>query len=371
MAFKEKTPPHLRVDEKNHVEEPFLSQLEGLGWTIIRLDNKQKPAESYRESFTEVVMLPLLRDSLLKINDWMTDAQVDEVIRRINTFSSSDLIENNRQVLSLLLEGTSVDENRRTGERSPNVFYVDFDKPENNSFIAISQYKLRIRGTEQHIYPDIVLFLNGLPIVVVECKSPKAKEPIPEAIDQMMRYSEQRGARGEGVPELFYYNQILVATSRRRQSSARSRRTSKSTSIAGQTHIRARSKIWSMARPRPTNSNGSSPVCSTARTFSSLIRTFTLFSTDDKGKTIKVVGRYQQFRAVKLAVKRLLEGKNRRERSGIIWHTQGSGKSLTMVFIVREMYRHARLQRWKVIFITDRTQLEGQLSGTTRASASP
>ena len=98
-----------------------------------------------------------------------------------------------------------------------------------------------------------------------------------------------------------------------------------------------------------------------------LIRTFTLFSTNDKGQTIKIVGRYQQFRAVKLAVKRLIEGRNPRERSGIIWHTQGSGKSLTMMFMVREMYRHAQLSNWKVVLITDRTQLEQQLSETSQS----
>jgi len=98
-----------------------------------------------------------------------------------------------------------------------------------------------------------------------------------------------------------------------------------------------------------------------------IIRTFTLFSTNDKGEIIKVVGRYQQFRAVKLAVKRLLEGKTPRERSGIIWHTQGSGKPLTMMFMVREMYRHSSLSKWKVVFVTDRTQLENQLSETSQS----
>ena len=98
-----------------------------------------------------------------------------------------------------------------------------------------------------------------------------------------------------------------------------------------------------------------------------IIRTFTLFSTNDKGEIIKVVGRYQQFRAVKLAVKRLLEGTTPRARSGIVWHTQGSGKSLTMMFMVREMYRHPSLSKWKVVFVTDRTQLEGQLSETSQS----
>ena len=96
-----------------------------------------------------------------------------------------------------------------------------------------------------------------------------------------------------------------------------------------------------------------------------LIRTFTLFATNDKGQTIKMVGRYQQFRAVKKAVERLLSGKTPRERSGIIWHTQGSGKSLTMMFMVREMYRHTQLMNWKIIFVTDRSQLEEQLSETS------
>ena len=96
-----------------------------------------------------------------------------------------------------------------------------------------------------------------------------------------------------------------------------------------------------------------------------LVRTFTLFSVNDKGETIKIVGRYQQFRAVKRAVKRLLEGRSPRGRSGIVWHTQRSGKSLTMMFMVREMYRHAALASWKVVFVTDRAQLERQLSETS------
>ena len=96
-----------------------------------------------------------------------------------------------------------------------------------------------------------------------------------------------------------------------------------------------------------------------------LICTFTLFTVNEEGKTIKMVGRYQQFRAVKLAVKRLLEGRSPGQRNGIVWHTQGSGKSLTMMFMVREMYHHAALARWKVVFVTDRTQLERQLSETS------
>src|SRR6185369_10076264 len=98
----------------------------------------------------------------------------------------------------------------------------------------------------------------------------------------------------------------------------------------------------------------------------SLLKTFTIFTTTDEGQTIKVIARYQQFRAVKKSVKRLLTGKTKNERGGIIWHTQGSGKSLTMMFLVREMYTYPELTKWRVVYITDRTQLENQLSGTTQ-----
>jgi type I restriction enzyme, R subunit len=293
---------------------------------------------------------------------------VEEVVKQLTaSFPGTGLIQNNRHVFTLLLENTSVSENRRTGEKSPTVRFVDFTRRDNNRFIAVCQLKVRILGTEHHIVPDIVLFLNGLPVAVIECKSPKVKEAISEAIDQLLRYSEQRGAKGEGSAPLFYYNQIVIATCRQE---------AKFGTIT--THSEKYFYRWADPYPRTLNDldhDGGSPNDQQRLVAGmldrdnllDLIRTFTLFSTNDKGETIKIVGRYQQFRAVKLAVKRLLAGQSPRERSGIIWHTQGSGKSLTMMFMVREMYRHAKLSQWKVIFVTDRTQLESQLSETSQS----
>ncbi len=364
----DKTAQQLRLDERNHVEKPFLDQLHGLGWEIIDLDNKQHPSDSYRQSFTEVVMLPVLRAQLKVINDWLEDDQVEEVVKSLTaSFPGTGLISNNRHIFTLLLENTSVSVNRRTGEKSPTVRFVDFTHRDNNRFIAVCQLKVRILGTEHHIVPDIVLFLNGLPVVVVECKSPKVKDAIPEAIDQILRYSEQREARGEGSAPLFFYNQFVIATCRQQAKFG-----------TMTTHGEKYFYRWADPYPRTVDdlAHGESGPNDQQRLVAGmldrdnlldLIRTFTLFSTNDKGETIKVVGRYQQFRAVKLAVKRLLMGQSPRERSGIIWHTQGSGKSLTMMFMVREMYRHARLSHWKVVFVTDRTQLEGQLTETSQS----
>lgn len=354
----------LKLDEYSHVEKPFLKQLAGLGWEILELQMQQQPEQSYRTSFSEVVLKPKLRKALIKINPFLTEAQVDELERKITTFQKNSLIENNEQVLHYLLENTTVANNEQTGELSPTVRFIDFDNLENNSFIAISQFKVVVTGTDHHIIPDIVLFVNGLPLVVVEAKSSKVKEPIPEAIDQLMRYSEQRGDTGEGNKELFYYNQILVSTCRTE---------AKFGTIT--TRIEKHFYRWTDPYPKTLNDlehGQSSPNDQQRlvagmldpRNLLDIIRVFTVFKIDDKGKKIKVVGRYQQFRAVKIATKRLIEGKSPIERGGIIWHTQGSGKSLTMMFMVREMKLRPELMSWKIIFVTDRTQLEEQLAET-------
>ncbi len=359
----------LKIDELTHVEEPFLKQLEGLEWDeVLRLDGHgQKPEESYRTSFNEVVLIPKLKEALKAINNFLTESQLDEVVKKITSFNKSSLIENNKHILELLLENTTVNKNEVTGEESPTVRLIDFDHPERNIFIAISQFKLKIKGSEHYIIPDITLFLNGLPVSIVECKSPKVKDPINEAIEQLLRYSEQRSATGEGNQELFYYNQFTIITCRQE---------ARFGTIT--THSDKYFYRWTDPYPKTLDDleSGKSSPNDQQRLVAGMldknnlldiIRTFTIFSTNDEGKSIKIVGRYQQFRAVNESVKRLLSGKNRNERSGIIWHTQGSGKSLTMMFMVRKMKQKNELLGWKVIFITDRTQLEEQLSETSQS----
>ena len=360
-----KTSKQIRMNERDYVEKPLLEQLEGLGWEVLDLKREQKPAESFRESFAEVVMSSVLREQLKVINPWLEDDQVSEVVKGLTeSFPTNSLLENNRYVHTLLLENTSVAQNRQTGAGSPTVRFIDFNELSNNRFIAVCQFKVRILGSERHIIPDVALFLNGLPVVVIECKSPKVKDALPEAIDQLLRYSQQRLAKGEGSPPLFFYNQFVVATCRHQAK-------------FGTLTCRNEKQFYRWADPYPKTVNdlahGSSSPNDQQRLVAGmlskqnlldLMRTFTIFSTNDKGQLIKIVGRYQQFRAVKVAVQRLLTGKSPNERSGIIWHTQGSGKSLTMMFMVREMYHHAQLSQWKIVFVTDRTQLEEQLSRT-------
>ncbi len=363
----------LKINEKNFVEDPFLNELEKIGWKVIRLETdsrtkeRQIPSSSFRTSFNEVILVPKLQDALFKINPWLEKDQIDEVIQKIQNFSNADLIKANQYVLNLLHENTTVSKNRKTNEKSPTVRYMNFDDPTKNNFTAISQFKIRITGTDSHIYPDITLFVNGLPVVVIECKSPKIKRPISDAIEQILRYSEQRGEKKEGSKSLFAYNQFVITTSR-----------SKCKFGTISTHIEKHFFRWTDPYPKTLGElslKGRSPNDQIRlihgmldkKNLLNLFKTFTIFSENDEGKTIKIVGRYQQFRAVKKVTERLVLGKNKLQRGGIIWHTQGSGKSLTMMFTVREMYSNPLLKDWKIIFITDRTQLEDQLTKTSKS----
>lgn len=373
--------PH-KLDEEHYVENPFLAHLQRLGWEIYR-QNKDDPENvkeivsfkssgepvygesiKFRDSFREIVFEDVLRKSIKRINPWIEDDQINEVVRRITTPQANSLLEANREIHDLLLENISVSENRKTGEKSPSVYLIDFKNPEKNSFIAISQFKVNIPGTEKHIIPDIVLFINGLPLIVVECKSPAIADPIGEAIEQLMRYSNRRGAK-EGNEKLFWYNLFMIATSRQK---------AKYGTITAEYEHFVEWKDpypYSLSDIDPEKNITSQDVLVqgmlSKENLLDILHNFTLFKEDPEKGVIKIVPRYHQFRAVKKIIKRLKEKKLPREKDGIIWHTQGSGKSLTMMFTVRAMYHDKELEDYKIVFVTDRKELEKQLSETSKS----
>jgi type I restriction enzyme R subunit len=365
------------LDEEHQVENSFLAQLKRLGWEIYR-QNKEDPEDTkeitgfnkdlepiygttkkFRTTFREVILEDVLRQSIKRINPWIDEDQIDYVVRRLKEPQANSLFEANREIHELLLENIPVSENRKTGEKSPSVYIIDFKNPENNSFIAISQFKVNIPGTEKHIVPDIVLFVNGLPLVVVECKSPSRADPIGEAIEQIFRYSNRRGEK-EGNEKLFWYNLFSVATARY---------TAKYGTITSDYE-----HFVEWKDPYPYALSDIDPTATTItsqqvlvqgmlnkNTLIELLHTFTIFKDN-----IKIVPRYQQYRAVKKIIERIKNGKTPEEKGGIVWHTQGSGKSLTMMYVVRAMFHDEELRKYKVVFITDRKDLERQLEGVSK-----
>jgi len=365
-------------DEKTYVEMPFIEQLKAMGWEHIEGDI-DVPYLTERESFRDVLLTDRLRNAVKIINlddngnPWLDDDRVSQVVSTMERISTPKLMEANKKAFDLIVHGVEVEGDPVLhGGKEKTVAIIDFDHPEKNDFLVINQFRVDVPGGKTFISPDIVLFVNGIPLVVVECKSPKISNPMEEGINQLLRYSNQRPEVGEdeGCERLFYYNQFMVSTFRQEARAA--------TVGAMYEHYME----WKDTSPVPMSEVAKSLEKEKLNSqevliagmlqkerLLDIIRNFILFD-QIQGRQVKLMSRYQQFRAVHKAIYRLRTGETRKEhgdtdqRGGIIWHTQGSGKSLTMVFMVRKMRNLPDLKSFKVVVVTDRINLEGQLKGT-------
>lgn len=362
------------MSEYTEVEQPFLQQLQGLGWDII--DQGQEipsaPARSHRTSFRQWLLPEVFTKAVAAINPgasggtWLTSRQLLDLLEQLLRQPNRTLLEANEAVQKLLLKA-QVDVNEETGEQDPVARLIDFGTPENNHFLAINQFRIDTPGcVKQFIIPDIVLFVNGIPLAVVECKKggPTCANPMEEAYRQLQRYMNRRedtashGLR-EGEPRLFHSNLLLI-----RSSGAEA---DYGTITSGDEHFYPWKTLWPHEDADAEGMNPQQRLISgilNKRNLLKLLRTCSVFMDTDGGPRIKVVGRYQQFRAAGRIVERLRHGRTAEEQSGVVWHTQGSGKSLTMVFVARMLRASEDLHDYKIVLINDRTDLEDQLSET-------
>jgi len=418
--------------EYNLVERPFCEQLQKMGWSWIEGDVDVAELTE-RENFREVLLKGRLAEALRRINlrdgqPWLDETRVERTIRDLERAAGHRLMEINQAATELLLKGTVTEGLPDWDNCRPQpIRYIDFEHPEKNDFLVVNQFKVELTSGRGHVIPDAVLFINGIPIVVAEFKSPGIENPMHEAINQLLRYSNQRRelfptlyTDNEGVEKLFHTNQLLIASNFFEARAATIGAPPEAylewadtspvpmSTVAEELGIISASEDLEEAKgellavgPEQTERVGtplffrqteqrpevlrgaqgaalqSQQVLTAGMLRPShlldLIRSFTVFQQVD-GKTRKVVSRYQQFRAIQKATLRLQEGRTRSqgaerdERGGIIWHTQGSGKSLSMVFLVRKMRTLDRLKRYKIVTVTDRTDLEGQLRETARLS---
>lgn len=327
-------------NELTYVEEPFLVHLEKVGWTVERW----KGGKGCRIDFGDVILESYAKASLLDLNPWLTDSQADDLVTELHSFERFSLIDRNREGDERLAVGLSA-YNEETGEDNEPVRLIDYADPENNNFLAVSQF--RIQRLEKEIIPDIVLFVNGLPLVVVECKSSTLKEPFFDGVTQIERYKRD-------FPDLFSYNQFVISTCRQ---------TAKYTTITGDAENYLE---WKEPYPFPLSdidpSGGIVPSQEklvwgmlSLGNFLDIVRNYTVWD-----GAIKKVPRYMQYRGARKLVERIRTDR----KGGTIWHTQGSGKSLSMMYVIRQMYHSVDLKDWKVVLIVDRDDLEKQLYQT-------
>lgn len=379
--------------EYEDVEKPFIDQCVAMGWQA-QVGDKETPALTGRSSFKQVIQDATLRGCLRALNPgpdgqpWLDDARLSEAVAALTRHGHQGLMEANQAVTHLLLKGLTVDGLPGwDGGRGQTIRFIDWDNPAANTFTIASQFRVDCPPGHDvgkgFIIPDLVLLVNGIPLVVVEAKSPGIPEPLTQAVDQLRRYHNARKAAlevedNEGAPALFASVQLLIATS---FDQARV-----GCIGAGYGHY---AQWKTVVGPDGTGSEaevaeamGKTKLSEQERLVAGMLRPahllditrhFLLFM-NAGGQTIKTFCRYQQYRAVNRALERLRTGKTRLQdgefdrRGGIVWHTQGSGKSLTMVFLIRKMRTDTGLRKFKVIMVTDRKDLQNQLSETATMS---
>jgi type I restriction enzyme R subunit len=297
-----------------------------------------KPEEfaKYRELETEYIVTPLLEQAIKKLNPTAIESEIKSVIREVKK------IDTNEGFLIALREGINL-RNPQNGTFQ-DYQLLDFDNPENNQFVITNQFYFE--GDIENIRPDIMIFVNGLPLVDIEAKSPTASESVTfeNGIDQIKRY--EKVARKLFIPNCFNIasdglKTVYGATWAPKQYFLQWRDEELEKELGGELEM----TLFSLL---------------SKQNFLDIVQNFILFE-KEKEKLVKKIARYQQMRATNKIVERVL---TREKRQGLIWHTQGSGKTLTMYFAAWKLRFNKQLANPKVFILVDRVDLDDQIFET-------
>lgn len=300
--------------------------------------------EMERADYSRVILENDLRNAIHKINNNVTDEQVTEILRQIKNLEYNNTILNNKQFTKYLLEGVSVPINENGETRYKTIKIVDFDNISNNTFKAINQYTI-IEHSEKR--PDIIIFVNGLPLVVVELKS-----TVREDVKLIDGYNQLKGYQEVHIPTLFYYNQFMIVSDGVQARAGTI--TSPWSRFSEWKKIEADDEV---TENMPTYKTLFYGMLRKNRLLD-IINNYVLWSEDSK-----ILSAYHQYFGVKKAIKSTeVAIENKTGKAGILWHTQGSGKSFSMVFYTGNMIK--KLGNPSIVVVTDRNDLDNQLYTT-------
>ena len=353
-------------DELHLAENPAVELLQTLGYRYIPPEDLDPERASYKEA----ILTNRLAAALKRLNPWLSDTNLTRAVKAVTQVPAASLAEANETLYTSVTYGIALEQDRGDGRKSHTVRFLDFDKPNRNEWIVSRQYK--VLGSKKHVIPDIVVFVNGLPLGVIECKSPTIGDTWKaEAVKQLHRYQEA-GTRwkNQGAPKLFEAAQILVATCGER-------------AVCGTVGTPERFFLeWKEPYPltvkQLADMLGRTPTPQDILLYGLLepcnlldiVRNFVVFEVDG-GRTVRKLTRYKQFIAVNEAMRRIRTARKPSARGGIVWHTQGSGKSLTMLWLALKLRRDESQQQPTVVIVTDRTKLDRQITGVFTACGFP
>ena len=300
--------------------------------------------EMERTEFSKVILEEDLKEAIRKINSNVSEEELTEVMRQIKNLDNNNTILNNKQFTRYLLEGVSVPINENGETRYKTIKIVDFDNISNNIFKAINQYTI-IEHSEKR--PDIIIFVNGLPLVVVELKS-----TVREDVKLIDGYNQLKGYQEVHIPTLFYYNQFMIVSDGVQARAGTI--TSPWSRFSEWKKIEADDEV---TENMPTHKTLFYGMLRKDRVLD-IINNYILWSDDSK-----ILSAYHQYFGVKKAIKSTeIAIENKTGKAGILWHTQGSGKSFSMVFYTGNMIK--KLGNPSIVVVTDRNDLDNQLYET-------
>lgn len=346
--------------EINASQRPALALFEAMGYTYI----SPADCDKQRGSRYHVLLRDILRGQLRRLNRYVyagaenefSAANIERAMEDLDEPLTDGLVRTSEKIYDALLLGKSYPETVGDGKMlSFNLRYIDWDNPQNNVFHVTEEFAVDSRDRQHNARPDIVLFINGIPFAVIECKAPHI--PVDEAVGQMIR--NQQAAY---IPHLFKFAQLVVATNKNAVKYATVGTPKKFWSVWKEQDddwLQTRLKVLVPDRMPTEQDRNIVSLFSTERVFE-LIRYFILFDAN-----VKKVCRYQQFFAVREIMKTIAESDEHGNRqSGVIWHTQGSGKSLTMVMLAKYILMELKDCHPRVVIVTDRKELDAQIAAT-------
>jgi type I restriction enzyme, R subunit len=336
------------------IGQAALVWLESLGYTVMSgLEIAPGESQAERESYGQVVLERRLRQTLQRLNPEVPADTLDEAFHKLTRLDRPSLVANNHVIHKYLVEGVPVEYQRPDGSIGGDLVRVlDYDDPEANDFLAVNQFTVVENRYQRR--PDVVLFVNGLPLAVMELKNAATEiATIWTTSSQLQTYKQQ-------IPSLFAYNEDLVI----------------SDGLQARIGTLTADREWFMPWPTIEGEELADtrlPQLQVVlegvfdkRRFLELIRHFIVFEDVGGGVFLKKMAGYHQYHALNLAVHSTVQaaGEKGDRRVGVVWHTQGSGKSLTMAFYTGRVVLHPAMENPTLVVITDRNDLDDQLYGT-------
>ena len=346
--------------EINASQRPALALLDAMGYTYI----SPADCDKQRGSRYHVLLRDILRGQLRRINRYVyagaenefSAANIERAMEDLDEPLTDGLVCTSEKIYDALLLGKSYPETVGDGKMlSFNLRYIDWDNPQNNVFHVTEEFAVDSQDRQHNARPDIVLFINGIPFAVIECKAPHI--PVEEAVGQMIR--NQQAAY---IPHLFKFAQLVVATNKNAVKYATAGTPKKFWSVwKDQDDEWLQTRLKALVPDRmPTEQDRNIVSLFSPERVYELIRYFILFDAN-----VKKVCRYQQFFAVREIMKTIAENDEHGNRqSGVIWHTQGSGKSLSMVMLAKYILMELKDCHPRVVIVTDRKELDAQIAAT-------